>query len=113
MIELLSIVMLVFGILQVILFFKIWGMTNDVNEIKLVFKDYVKSKNANQSELASKSEIKVGDLVVELKNERQLKVKNITESGKFECSVAGSTIDAGTFSSDEIELFDKYWNKSK
>ena len=33
MMEFLFIVMLVFGILQIILFFKIWGMTNDVKEI--------------------------------------------------------------------------------
>lgn len=29
-----SIVMIAFGILQIILFFKIWGMTNDVSKIK-------------------------------------------------------------------------------
>lgn len=29
-----GIVMLVFGILQIILFFKLWGMTNDVKSIK-------------------------------------------------------------------------------
>lgn len=34
MIELISIVMLIFGILQIILFFKIWVMTNDVRSIK-------------------------------------------------------------------------------
>lgn len=32
MIEFLSIVMIVFGILQIILFFKIWGMTNEDKE---------------------------------------------------------------------------------
>ena len=34
MIELLSIIMLIFGILQIILFFKIWRMTNDVHSMK-------------------------------------------------------------------------------
>lgn len=34
MYELLSIVLLVFGVLQIILFFKIWGMTNDIKKIK-------------------------------------------------------------------------------
>ena len=29
-----SIVIIVFGILQIILFFKLWGMTNDVKKIK-------------------------------------------------------------------------------
>ena len=33
MIDLLTIILLVFGVLQIILFFKIWGMTNDVNRI--------------------------------------------------------------------------------
>lgn len=31
---LLAIILIVFGVLQIILFFKIWGMTNDVREIK-------------------------------------------------------------------------------
>ena len=32
-----AIVFLVFGILQIILFFKIWGMTNNVKKIKEAF----------------------------------------------------------------------------
>lgn len=36
MMEFLSIVMLVFGILQIILFFKIWGMTNDISRIRSI-----------------------------------------------------------------------------
>lgn len=34
MYEFLSIVLIVFGVLQIILFFKMWGMTNNVKEIK-------------------------------------------------------------------------------
>lgn len=34
MIEFLSIVLLIFGVLQIILFFKLWIMTNDVKKIK-------------------------------------------------------------------------------
>ena len=30
----LSIILLVFGVLQIILFFKLWGMTNDVRSIR-------------------------------------------------------------------------------
>lgn len=29
-----SFIMIVFGVLQIILFFKVWGMTNDVKQIK-------------------------------------------------------------------------------
>ena len=31
-----SIVIIVFGVLQIILFFKLWGMTNNVAEIKRI-----------------------------------------------------------------------------
>ena len=34
MIDFLTIILLVFGVLQIILFFKIWGMTNDIKEIR-------------------------------------------------------------------------------
>lgn len=38
------IVMLIFGILQIILFFKVWGMTNDVRSMK-------EQSSANSKEL--------------------------------------------------------------
>lgn len=34
MYEFLSIVLLIFGVLQIMLFFKMWGMTNDIKKIK-------------------------------------------------------------------------------
>lgn len=34
MVEFIAIVSLVAGILQIILFFKVWGMTNDIRELK-------------------------------------------------------------------------------
>lgn len=34
MIDFLTIVLLIFGVLQIILFFKVWGMTNDIKEIR-------------------------------------------------------------------------------
>lgn len=43
----LSFVLVVFGILQIILFFKLWGMTNDVVEIK----KYLLSKGEDSSSL--------------------------------------------------------------
>lgn len=36
MYEVLTIILGIFGILQIILFFKLWGMTNDVEEIKKI-----------------------------------------------------------------------------
>lgn len=34
MIDFLTIVLLIFGVLQIILFFKVWEMTNDIKEIR-------------------------------------------------------------------------------
>ncbi len=39
MYEFLSVILIVFGILQIVLFFKVWKMTNDVNEIKEIAKE--------------------------------------------------------------------------
>lgn len=34
MIDFPTIVLLIFGVMQIILFFKVWGMTNDIKEIR-------------------------------------------------------------------------------
>lgn len=34
MIDFLTIILLIFGLLQIILLFKVWGMTNDIKEIR-------------------------------------------------------------------------------
>lgn len=39
-----SIIIIVFGALQIILFFKVWGMTNDVRKIKNILELRVHDK---------------------------------------------------------------------
>lgn len=34
MVDFLTIILLIFGVPQIILFFKVWGMTNDIKEIR-------------------------------------------------------------------------------
>lgn len=120
-----GIIIIVFGILQIILFFKVWGMTNNVNEIKNIMELFMRKDFQNKNVIYQEkdeetsqntifeSDIKIDDLVVELKNERQLKVCEITPDRKYKCRVAGSSTVVGAFSRDEIELFNKYWSKSK
>lgn len=120
-----SIIIIVFGILQIILFFKIWGMTNDVSEMKSIMKgsfknqnrqDYERNPESNKEHPSNskfESDIKIDDLVIELKSERQLKVTDITSDGRYKCRIAGGVSSAGIFDRSEIELFDKYWNKTK
>ncbi len=120
-----GIIIIVFGILQIILFFKMWGMTNNVNEIKNIMELFMRKDFQNKNVIYQEkdeetsqntifeSDIKIDDLVVELKNERQLKVCEITPDRKYKCRVAGGSTVVGAFSRDEIELFNKYWSKSK
>lgn len=49
MIDFLTIVLLIFGVLQIILFFKIWGMTNDIREIR---NKYLKNEDEKRREEA-------------------------------------------------------------
>lgn len=44
-----ALIAIVVGVLQIILFFKLWGMTNDVREIK---ETYLSGKNNSQSEVS-------------------------------------------------------------
>lgn len=46
MYEFLSIVLIIFGVLQIILFFKMWGMTSDVDKIKDKIEQQPKSEDA-------------------------------------------------------------------
>lgn len=55
MIDFLTIVLLIFGVLQIILFFKVWGMTNDVNRIK----KKLEIQPEDEDNIISESQIKV------------------------------------------------------
>lgn len=50
MFEFISFLIAVFGILQIILFFKLWNMTNDVKQLREFFVTKVPSKDSNASE---------------------------------------------------------------
>ena len=47
MIDFLTIILLIFGVLQIILFFKVWGMTNDIKEIR---NKYLKDEDEKRRE---------------------------------------------------------------
>lgn len=79
--------------------------------MEMKIRKYDSEKNETKGKLVG--DIKVGDLVVELKSERQLKVAAITNDEKYECKIAGTSTIAGVFCRDEIELFDRYWNKRR
>lgn len=56
-----GIVMLIFGILQIVLFFKLWGMTNDVRRLT---EHFLKSDENENINLPFKEKDGSGDLIV-------------------------------------------------
>jgi|UniRef100_UPI003562F735 hypothetical protein len=100
---LLSLVAVLFGILQIILFFKIWGMTNDIREIK---EKYLSSTDPKKSvSPAQPTEFNVDELVVHIKTNKQMRIKEITEDGKYSCYTGGGASHEGDFTASEIKHF--------
>ena len=98
---LLSIILLVFGILQVILFFKIWGMTNDIAEMNARFKAICPTEeekkinaliekqnsanNTNTETINNTEELNIGDNVIYEPMNRKMIIKEITKEGLLVC----------------------------
>ena len=68
-------IILIFGILQLILFFKIWGI------------------------------FFLGEVVEEIKTNKQMRIKEITEDGKYSCYTGGGASHEGDFTASEIKRF--------
>lgn len=112
------IIVFAFGVLQIILFFKLWGMTNDIREIK---EKYLNTKNQS-IEFVQKTDFeqidkKVPDLskfdglkfkqndhVVNLKTEKQMRIKDIKD-GKYCCYSQGGMVHEGDFHESELRKF--------
>lgn len=109
-----SIIIIVFGILQIILFFKLWGMTNDVSKIRdLLESKSIKAQvtkdcpdtNSQESNIEAPNDISVGDEVVRLSDRKRMIVDSI-ENGK--CFCKASAIEGYRyFGRDEIEPLNK------
>lgn len=91
-----TVLFIVFGILQIILFFKLWGMTNDVRAMKE--KMYEKSKV--QRVIENGKAFHIDDTVIEIESGRQMTIKEIKEN-KYCCYVNG-TVCVGNFEESQI-----------
>lgn len=97
MIDFLTIVLLIFGVLQIILFFKVWGMTNDVKKLTNKFcnnddtspcADFpteISKNNAPDNTPDGGVEISVGDKVIRRKDGKEMMVDRIV-CGKYGCA---------------------------
>lgn len=121
---LLSIVLLVFGILQVILFFKIWGMTNDVAEMNARFKaicpteeekkinaliEKQNSTNETNTEAINNTKVlNIGDNVIYEPMNRKMIIKEITKEGLLVCisyKPNGKEEYEGTYKPEQVKRF--------
>ena len=110
MATLLSLITIVATILQIILFFKIWGMTNDVREIRKMAartlhgtpsphpQAYEKTKESSAS---PKLNIAKGDFVIRKSNGQKMQVESVSENRAF-CDT-GKLGGYKWFTFDEIE----------
>jgi hypothetical protein len=123
--EILSVIMLiayiVFGILGIVLFFKVWGMCNDVadicSRIRMTFPtdvekkavEWLKKQDVNiASEPNEGAPLMVGDNVIYEPMNRKMIIKEITPEGLFICvsyKQNGKEEYEGTYKSGQIKRF--------
>ena len=107
-----NIVLIIFGILQIILFFKIWGLTNNVRRMLDIIEDVTREKieelnssirkNRERADnIGGVGKFVVGDLVVDA-NGTQWRVAEIKD-GIVVCR--NSTKGIVEYKEDEIYLF--------
>lgn len=120
MYEFLSIVLILFGVLQIILFFKLWGMTNDVSKIKHLLESKLSniqiakeqpiiSQTKNKVPMAKESknielsnDINTGDSVIRLSDGKMMIVDSI-DDGQYFCK--GSFMEGYSYyKREEISL---------
>lgn len=93
--NLLAIVLIIFGILQIILFFKLWIMTNDVAALRRKFAPQVGNMQKPRDLLGMHVRIR--------SNGKQVRVV-ARESGQYKCVDATTNEPCGTYFYEELEV---------
>ena len=93
--NLFAIVLIIFGILQIILFFKLWIMTNDVAALRRKF--------APQVENVQKPRDLLGMHVRIRSNGKQVRVV-AREKGQYKCVDGATNEPCGTYFYEELEV---------
>ena len=101
---------IVFGVLSIVLFFKVWRMCDDVRDIKERMRSVFPTEGEKKAEELAKSrndkvqsgslKYEVGDKVVYEPANRVMFIKNILEDGRLACVMytdKGEEKDAGIY----------------
>lgn len=94
-----ALLLIVWAILQIILFFKIWGMTNNVAKILNILQS---PKGDILNELPLNSRLEVGDTVYIIPKNKQSTIISIND-GKIECASMNGNFYDGVFSINELK----------
>lgn len=117
MLELLSIIFLIFGILQIILFFKIWGMTNDVRAIKEYLtktEEYQKSssnefpneENSLGQDSPEKGMFEIGSIVLYTPENVKMKIVGFSSPDVYKCETLDGTAKVYNFKSYVLQAIE-------
>ena len=97
------VVMFVWGILNIILFFKIWGMTNNVLKLTQHFCEQGVSNNQKpQIQDTDPNAIKIGDKVINIETGEELVVKYIYPDGDVACNPSDGGVRK-VFNKDKVK----------
>ena len=110
----LGILGIVWAILNIILFFKLWGMTNDVAIIKEHLTKSANIQDLNNEEkkqpikVDSSYKYKIGDIVMHDSYDKEMRIFKIHADGSAICldNKKGTMVD--TFSLAELKLIQEY-----
>lgn len=92
-----TILSIAFGILSIILFFKVWGMTNDVDKLMRHFCEKQGAKDPLESPKAGRTVTRKSDGV-------KMRVDRISNTGTYSClSIDGIKFE-GMYTEDEITI---------
>ena len=95
-----SIVLIIFGILGIILFFKIWGMTNNVKDIKRILGLLENSEETKRNK--SRSKFSIGDMVTTKSYNGIMEIIDIYDDGSYNCIDVNSNEIVGVFKENEL-----------
>ena len=94
------IIILIWGILNIILFLNIWGMTNDVCDIReLLYKIHPQAKGYYYN-----SKYKINDIVVNPDYNGDLRIFDVMGNGEYNCKDANTGATVGFYKENELKL---------
>ena len=99
---------IVWSVLSIVLFFKVWEMTNDVREIKNKILYDVTPQKEVLTPVIDNREIKEGDTVIEKATGNEIFVKSVLANGKYICWRDKNKTYMEKYFSSEIETLEEY-----